>query len=80
MTWINGGVRADAYTREMYNHLRTLDRSDVTEILVEEVPSGEKWDAVRDRLQRAATVDSSRDVDPDIAALKADFGEELEQP
>ena len=77
MTWINAGSRADAYTREFYTHLRTLDRSDVVEILVEEIPSGENWDAVRDRLLRASSTRDPHYVDPDIAALRADFGEDI---
>jgi L-threonylcarbamoyladenylate synthase len=80
MTWINAGVRADVYARELYSHLRTLDRSDVTEILVEEVPAGENWDAARDRLRRASEAGDTSPVDPDIAALLADFGEETGQP
>ena len=77
MTWINAGRRADHYARELYVNLRTLDRSGAREILVEEVPPGESWDAVRDRLRRAASAENVVTVDPDIAALRADFGEDL---
>ena len=80
MTWINAGRRADVYGRELYVNLRTLDKSGAKEILVEEVPSGEQWDAVRDRLRRAASAENVVSVDPDIAALRADFGEDAGSP
>ena len=80
MTWINAGRRADVYARELYVNLRTLDKSGAREILVEEVPPGEPWDAVRDRLRRAASVENLVTVDPDIAALRADFGEDIGLP
>jgi len=80
MTWINAGRRADAYGRELYVNLRTLDKSGAREILVEEVPVGEAWDAVRDRLKRAASAENVVTVDPDIAALRADFGEDVLSP
>jgi L-threonylcarbamoyladenylate synthase len=76
MTWINAGRRADVYARELYVNLRALDKSGAREILVEEVPAGEVWDAVRDRLRRAASAENVVSVDPDIAALRADFGED----
>ena len=80
MTWINAGRRADLYARELYVNLRTLDKSGAKEILVEEVPAGEPWDAVRDRLRRAASAENLVTVDPDIAALRADFGEDIGLP
>ncbi len=76
MTWINAGRRADVYGRELYVNLRTLDKSGAREILVEEVPAGEAWDAVRDRLRRAATAENVVSGDPDIAALRADLGQD----
>lgn len=42
------------FSRELYDTLRRLDRLDLSWILVERVPSGSEWDAVRDRLERAA--------------------------
>ncbi len=45
-------------------------------ILVEEVPPGEKWDAVRDRVKRAASAENIVTYDQDIAAWVADYGEE----
>jgi L-threonylcarbamoyladenylate synthase len=80
MTWINAGRRAEIYGRELYVNLRTLDNSGAHEILVEEVPAGEAWDAIRDRLRRAASAENVVAVDPDIAALQADFGEDLGSP
>ncbi len=80
MTWINAGRRADAYARELYVNLRTLDKSGAREILVEEVPAGEGWEAVRDRLRRAASAENVVSIDPDIAALRADFGEDTGTP
>jgi len=80
MTWINAGRRADVYARELYVNLRALDKSGAREILVEEVPAGEQWDAVRDRLRRAASAENVVSVDPDIAALRADFGEDAGSP
>jgi L-threonylcarbamoyladenylate synthase len=80
MTWINAGRRADVYARELYVNLRALDKSGAREILVEEVPAGEAWDAVRDRLRRAASAENVVSVDPDIAALRADFGEDIGSP
>lgn len=77
MTWINAGRRADIYARELYVNLRTLDKSGAREILVEEVPAGEQWDAVRDRLRRAASAENVVSGDPDIAALRADLGEDI---
>jgi L-threonylcarbamoyladenylate synthase len=80
MTWINAGRRAELYARELYVNLRTLDKSGAREIVVEEVPVGEPWDAVRDRLRRAASAENVVAVDPDIAALRADMGEDTGYP
>jgi L-threonylcarbamoyladenylate synthase len=80
MTWINAGRRADLYARELYVNLRTLDKSGAREIVVEEVPPGEAWDAVRDRLRRAASAENVVAVDQDIAALRADMGEDSDYP
>jgi L-threonylcarbamoyladenylate synthase len=55
VTWINAGRRAESYARDLYTNLRTLDRAGCTRILVQDVPEGELWDAVRDRLRRAAS-------------------------
>jgi L-threonylcarbamoyladenylate synthase len=76
MTWINAGIRPDAYARQLYANLRTLDKAAAKVILVEELPLGEKWDAVRDRVKRAATAENIVTYDQDIAAWVADYGEE----
>lgn len=78
MTWINAGTRADVYARQLYAHLRTLDKAGAKIILVEEVPDDERWEAIRDRLKRAATAENIVTYDQDIAAWVADFGDEGE--
>lgn len=78
MTWINAGTRPDIYGRQLYANLRTLDKAGAKVILVEEVPEGERWDAVRDRLKRAASAENIVTYDQDIAAWVADFGDEGE--
>lgn len=78
MTWINAGTRPDVYGRQLYANLRTLDKAGAKVILVEEVPEGERWDAVRDRLKRAASAENVVTYDQDIAAWVADFGDEGE--
>jgi L-threonylcarbamoyladenylate synthase len=55
VTWINAGRRPESYGRDLYNNLRTLDKAGCQRILVQDVPEGERWDAIRDRLRRAAT-------------------------
>ena len=44
-----------AYARDLYAALHQLDDAGVELILIEEVPAIAAWDAVRDRLKRAAT-------------------------
>ena len=44
-----------AYARQLYAALHELDAAGVGLILIEDVPANAAWDAVRDRLQRAAT-------------------------
>ena len=78
MTWINAGMRPDAYARQLYANLRTLDKAGAKIILVEEVPDDERWEAIRDRLKRAATAENIVTYDQDIAAWVADFGDEGE--
>ena len=64
VTWINGGSRPEAYGHDLYAHLRTLDHAGASCLLVQEVPTDERWDAIRDRLTRAAaaTLDSEGDM------------------
>ncbi len=54
-TWVNAGRRPDQYAHDLYANLRALDTAGCQQILVQDVPAGEGWDAVRDRLLRAAT-------------------------
>ena len=72
MTWINGGIRPDAYGHEFYAHLRALDRSACAHILVQAVPEDERWDAVRDRLTRAAAASAAIDTAIDDIAGEDD--------
>jgi L-threonylcarbamoyladenylate synthase len=53
--WIKISSEADEYARDLYRSLRELDRSGARVILVEELPQGPDWLAVKDRLSRAAT-------------------------
>lgn len=76
MTWINAGLRPEIYARQLYANLRTLDKAAAKIILVEEVPENERWDAIRDRIKRAATAENIVTYDQDIAAWVADFGDE----
>lgn len=54
--WLRAPVDAAAYGRVLYAALRTLDKRGAERILVERVPDDPQWDAVRDRLARAAAV------------------------
>lgn len=56
MTWINAGKKPEAYAHNLYNHLRTLDRTGCVRIFVQNVPADERWAAILDRLQRASGV------------------------
>ena len=70
VTWINAGRRPESYGHDLYNNLRTLDRAGCQRILVQEVPEGERWDAIRDRLLHAATsVAQSDDGTGSVAVL-----------
>jgi L-threonylcarbamoyladenylate synthase len=55
VTWINAGRRPESYARDLYTNLRTLDKAGCQRILVQAVPDSEQWDAIRDRLLRAAS-------------------------
>lgn len=54
VTWINAGKRAESFGHDLYANLRTLDKAGCARILVQEVPGDERWDAIRDRVARAA--------------------------
>jgi len=57
--WITAGSGHEAYAHDLYANLRTLDKAGCAHILVQEVPGDECWDAVRDRLVRAAAREAS---------------------
>jgi L-threonylcarbamoyladenylate synthase len=63
VTWINAGSRCDAFAHDLYAHLRTLDSAGTSWLLVQEVPADERWDAIRDRLTRAAAATTTTDGD-----------------
>jgi L-threonylcarbamoyladenylate synthase len=52
--WLVAGQDAARFGHNLYARLRDLDRLGLSQLLVERVPAGEAWDAVRDRLARAA--------------------------
>ncbi len=54
LVWIQAPKIAADYARDLYANLRTLDAAGTTAILVEAPPTGSTWDAVNDRLSRAA--------------------------
>lgn len=54
IAWFAAPSQAADYARELYANLRRLDQPMYDVILVEQVPPGEEWDAVRDRLAKAA--------------------------
>ena len=47
-------ANAAGYARELYAALRELEDADCTTILIEQIPPGAEWAAIRDRLLRAA--------------------------
>jgi len=60
--WLPAPVAAPSYAHDLYANLRTLDAANADVILVETVPDGDEWLAVRDRLLRATRgVDDDRD-------------------
>jgi L-threonylcarbamoyladenylate synthase len=69
VTWVNAGMRPEGYAHDLYAHLRALDKIGAVCLLVQEVPGDERWDAVRDRLTRAAA------AAPAAPADAADLGD-----
>src|SRR4029079_1799637 len=63
VTWINAGRRPDSYAHDLYSNLRVLDKAGCEQILVQDVPSDEKWTAIRDRLSRGAAVGSAGEAE-----------------
>ena len=52
--WIAASRDADEYAHDLYANLRELDAANCDTILVEALPAGDEWAAIRDRLTRAA--------------------------
>jgi L-threonylcarbamoyladenylate synthase len=52
--WIDAGAEPARYAHDLYANLRRLDAAGAQAILVEAPPDGAAWDAINDRLQRAA--------------------------
>jgi len=52
--WQRSVPEANTYAHDLYAHLRELDSKDVDLIVVEAPPRSGEWDAVNDRLTRAA--------------------------
>jgi L-threonylcarbamoyladenylate synthase len=52
--WITARPEAARYAHDLYANLRRLDASGARRILVEAPPQGDPWEAVNDRLRRAA--------------------------
>ena len=60
--WIVAPGDASAYAHDLYANLRALDAMGASEILIEDIPATEDWNAVRDRLARATHgIDDDRD-------------------
>ena len=53
-TWIDAGIDPARYGHDLYANLRKLDASGAKRILVEAPPRTVEWEAVNDRLERAA--------------------------
>ncbi len=62
MAWQVAPADAAGYGHDLYATLRTLDRSGASRILIERVPATGPWEAVRDRLQRAAAKEPPDDT------------------
>lgn len=52
--WVNMSSDAVQYAHDLYKCLRMLDKEKLALIVVEKIPESDEWDAVRDRLNRAA--------------------------
>jgi len=61
--WLAAGADVARYAHDLYAHLRRLDRAGARRIVVESPPLGAEWDAVRDRLLRAAARDADEAVE-----------------
>ncbi|HEX7156154.1 MAG TPA: Sua5 family C-terminal domain-containing protein, partial [Burkholderiaceae bacterium] len=55
----------EAYAHRLYDQLHRMDASDAERLLATMPPEGEAWDAVRDRLSRAAAGATAPEEFPD---------------
>ena len=62
--WITGAFDAARYGHDLYAHLRTLDGCGAKRIVVEAPPQTPAWEAVNDRLSRAAAGTLSLEDEP----------------
>ena len=69
VTWINAGRRPTQYAHDLYANLRALDSAGCEQILVQDVPADERWEAIRDRLTRAAAKIAEDDDTGALAVL-----------
>lgn len=63
-SWIAAGPDAERYGHDLYANLRKLDASGAKRILVEMPPPTSEWEAVNDRLTRAAAGSGPVDDEP----------------
>ena len=54
LVWIQTPAKAEDFARDLYASLRTLDAAGTSMILVESPPADPLWEAINDRLSRAA--------------------------
>lgn len=60
--WLDAGTDPARYAHDLYASLRRLDRVGAGSILVEAVPEDPAWDAIRDRLARAAAACAAEEL------------------
>jgi L-threonylcarbamoyladenylate synthase len=70
--WQVAGTDAQTYAHDLYALLRLLDRSACVQIVVEAPPQRPEWDAVLDRLTRAAAGSGAASILEDSTALPRD--------
>ena len=59
--WLEAGSTPERYAHDLYANLRRLDATGAAAIVVESVPPGAAWEAVNDRLTRAAAACSAEE-------------------
>jgi L-threonylcarbamoyladenylate synthase len=60
LVWISADPEPAGYAQGLYANLRTLDAAQTSVILVEAPPSTRAWEAINDRLNRAAAGSGKR--------------------